>query len=174
MNKPSSLPCYLSGLALIGSLVLAVVVFTHLPAAGKPLGGTTNYDTLSASALQVGSGCNNGFGTCTGTPLAQVNAGACSIQASSATIAASTTATVDCQAGTQGVDVPLAGITAGAGVQLTQGTTTPTTYQGLDVLGASASTTAGYITLKLFNGTGATFTWTPTASSSFTYEAFHL
>lgn len=174
MNDQSPLPLYIAAAALLVSVVFGVLVLMHPIAASKTLGGTTNYDTLSASALVIGTGCNSGFGTCSGTTITAVNAGSCSIQSSSQTIAASTTATVDCQAGTAGVDAPLTGITAGAGTQVTQGTTTPVVYQGLNVLGASASTTAGYITLKLFNGTGATFTWTPTASSSYTYEAFHL
>lgn len=174
MNNKSPLPYYFSVLALVISIIIGALVLTHFPTDKKIVGGTTNYDTIAASALQIGIGCNSGFGTCAGTVITAVNAGACSIQSSSQTIAASTTATVDCQAGTNGTQSPLPGITAGAGTQVTQGTTTPTVFQGLTVLGASASSTPGYITLKIFNGTGASFSWTATASSSYTYEAFHL
>lgn len=172
MNNKSYLSLFAFVISLIALSVSGFAYANHV--APAKFGGTTNYDTLGVSALQVGVGCNNGLSACAGTVITAVNAGSCSIQAVANTIAASSTITADCQAGTAGVNSPLAGITAGAGVQLTQGTTTSTVYQGLTVLGASASSTPGYITLKLFNGTGATFTWTATASSSFTYEAFHL
>lgn len=106
----------------------------------------------------------------TGTQTSGANWGSCNILSSSNTISATTTATVDCAGGT-GNGTALAGITAGDNVTLQQGTTTSTVWQGMTILGASASSTSGFITLKLYNSTGGTFTWTTAASSSFRYTA---
>lgn len=156
---------------LLSCLAIFIAVQVHAPAA--KVGGTTNYDTISVSGFQIGAGCNNGFGVCTGSLVSQANFGQCFIQAASQTIAASSTQTVDCQAGTAGINSPLAGITAGGGVQVTLGTTSPTLYEGLQIRNASASSTPGYITLNIYNGTGASFTWTAAASSSPIYQFTH-
>ncbi len=111
------------------------------------------------SSLKIGS---------TGTAITRENGGFCNIQAGANTIAATTTQTVDCVLASP-ANTALTGVTAGDRVFLSQGTTTPTTAEGLTILGESASSTPGYITLKLFNGTGTTFTWTAAASSSWPY-----
>lgn len=104
-----------------------------------------------------------------GTTESRINSGFCNIQASGTTIAASSTKVVDCGGGTTG-GTALTGVTAGDRCFLGQSTTTPATSNGLIIAGASASSTAGFITAVLSNLTGGTFTWTAAASTSLPYH----
>ncbi len=101
-------------------------------------GGTTSYDELDTSVLRVG-GTN-------GTRLALLTLNSCSLIASTFTVTASTTVAMDCAV--TGV-VP----TDAAFAQF--GTTTANLLGGWSVAGASASSTAGFITVDVTNGTGA-------------------
>lgn len=109
----------------------------------------------------------------TGTALTRVNMGTCYILPYATTIAASSTATVDCQ-GTAliyntntGRATALTGVTNGDNVQLEFSTSTAgTVFGGIGIIGASASTTAGYITLRVSNQTGGTYTWPVTGSAT--------
>ena len=125
-------------------------------------GGVTSAST-TITTLKIGQN---------GTALTRVNSGFCNIKTGVATIAASSSIAVDCGGGSFGATA-LAGITVTDRVILGQPTTTPAiganVGTGLQVLGASASTTAGFITVILFNGTGGIFTWTAAASSSWPY-----
>lgn len=151
MNKIILTLCGLAVGALFGGYFFAGGT---LPSAG----GTSNYDTLGVTALQVGSGCNDGLGTCTGTTINNINLGNCVIAASANTISASSSAGVECAA---------TGVTEGDSVVVTVATTSALSlYSGLTITGISASSTSGYITLKLFNGTGGTFTWSTIASTT--------
>lgn len=151
------------------AVVIAIAAF-FFPSAGSNIlgavGSWTNYYGVSSAQQRVGSGCDDEFGTCTGTTVSGFNFGTCYVQSASATISASSTATVDCQASTNGTQSALTGVTTNDSVSVMFSTTTPTTYEGLQILGASASSTAGYITMKVFNGTGTTFTWTAAASTT--------
>jgi hypothetical protein len=154
------------------------------------LGGVTNYDTVGASGLQLGANCNDSYKNCTpsvtynssgfsigsgstGTALTRVNTGTCYILPYAATIAASSTAVVDCQ-GTAAIfntnttlATALTGVTNGDNVIANFSTTTATTVSnGIVVTGAAASTTAGYITLTVSNLRGTTFTWPVTGSAT--------
>lgn len=108
------------------------------------------------------------FGT-SGDQLTQANFGVCNIWAASNTIAASTTIQVDCGAGINGA-TSLTGVSYPSVVQLQAPTTTSQVSGGLRIMGVSASSTPGYITLILRNDTGGSFTWTAAASSSQQYE----
>lgn len=107
-----------------------------------------------------------------GTAFTRINGGLCNIKSAVATLAASTSVAVDCGGGALGATA-LTGVTAGDRVFLQQSTTTPSISAGagtgLTILGVSASSTSGFITAILFNGTGGTFTWTTAASSSWQY-----
>ncbi len=102
----------------------------------------------------------------TGTWRTKDNVGFCYIRPYAATIAASSTATVDCQgtqawnaAGTINVSA-LTGLVMGDRVTATLSTTTAgAVSNGLVISGASASTTAGYIVLRISNLTGGVYTW---------------
>lgn len=170
----------------IGLIVVAIIaitgVFTPVGKAVVQSFGTTNYGELSVKKLQIGPTCNDGFANCTGTLINRINAGTCYIQSYATTIAASSTVKVDCQAtaavgGISTVnDVALTGVTAGDAVQATLATSTAgSTSNGLVIIGASASTTAGYIQLNISNLTGATFTWpvTGTATGTVYYTAMN-
>lgn len=135
-------------------------------------GGTTNYDTVSVNGLALGTGCNTGGASCNGTTFSRFNGSTCFIKAYATTIAASTTANVDCQGtaaiGTiTGTASALTGVTDGDNVQVTLSTTTAGTQSnGIAIIGAGASTTAGYITLRISNLTGAIFTWPTTGNAT--------
>lgn len=109
-----------------------------------------------------------------GSSQTQQNRGLCYIYPYTATIFASSTVQVDCQAtaaaGTAGAIAALPGVQANDYVQATLSTTTQGTIAtgtgGLVLAGASASTTAGYITLRITNLTGAAFTWPTTGAAT--------
>ncbi len=105
-----------------------------------------------------------------GTAVNQVNYGTCAILAYATTIAASSTATVDCSS-TGRVGGTLTGITSTDNVMAMATTSLSSSFLGVKILDAHASTTAGYLTLDLVNETGTTFTWTGAASSTIAYQA---
>lgn len=171
----------------IGLVVVAIIAIIALftPTAAKSFRtgavsvATTNLPSMGLAKVQVGSGCDQAYTSCTGSPVSQHNFGFCYIQPYATTIAASSTANVDCQ-GTaaigsptnMAVDTPLTGVNNGDVIVASLSTTTAgTTFLGLSLLSVSASTTNGYITARLSNGTGGTFTWptTGTASGTLTY-----
>ena len=113
----------------------------------------------TTSTMQIGTN---------GTLMNRLNYGQCYVQAYATTIAASTTAQVDCQgtAATFGLntanDTTLTGVTLGDNVVATFATSTSVVagaYGSITIVGASASTTSGYISLRVENLTGTTFTW---------------
>lgn len=90
------------------------------------------------------------------------------------TIAASSTGTFDIgpTTGKGQVGSTLPGVSAGDQCDV-YATTTIGNWGGLDIISSFASTTNGYCSVTVFNQTGATFTWSSTASSSFAYQVFH-
>lgn len=104
----------------------------------------------------------------TGNEITRINFGFCNIRSHTTTIAASSTQQVECNGGTTS-NVALTGVTAADKVFILPATTTPTTFEGLHILGASASSTAGSITLLVYNGTGASYAWTAAATTSLQY-----
>lgn len=104
----------------------------------------------------------------TGDAIGTVNFGQCAIWSGSATITASTTTTVDCSS-TGFSGGTLNGLTAGDPIFAVATTSLSTSFGGVNIIAAVASSTAGYVTLSLANQTGATFTWTNTASSTIRY-----
>lgn len=159
---------------IIGAVALLVLVGGYFTFFNGGVGGTTNFSDLSVDSL-TNAGTLTQTGALTvgssGSSLARINRGVCNIHAGANTIAATSTIQLDCQAGT-GVLTALSNIpawTAGDTVFVQQSTSTPTAISGLNLLGASASTTAGYITVRLANTTGTTYTWTAAASSSWQY-----
>lgn len=148
------------------ALVLAVLAFYHTPQATTSFGGTSNYQTLSATGLQIGTGCDLSSAVCNGTAISAITAGSCTIWANATTITASSTAQVVCQSATNGSIGAITGLTANSICSLNHASSTNTVGQGLGVFGVSASSTAGTIVAQVSNLTGGTFTWTANASSS--------
>ena len=163
-SKPTSLFGSVSGL----------LAENYIPYVSINTGYKSNYGITTTGALSAAATTITGLFTAsagalfssTGTQVNRINFGTCYVQASATTIAASSTVTVDCQASTSGANTALTGITAGDVVNVQFATTTPTTYAGLQILGASASSTTGFITMKVENNTGATYTWTSAASTT--------
>lgn len=137
--------------------------------------GITNSGTSSTTGqanfiggIRVGSN---------GNVLSEIVDNLCYIFPYAAGIPATTTKIVDCQAnsaaGTAGAIAPLVGVQANDFVQVNLSTTTVgSTVGGLVLAGASASTTSGYITLKILNMTGADFVW-PTTGNATGTATFH-
>jgi len=138
-----------------------------------PNGLSTDSTSPSAGQLRTSTLTVTGASTLTGavavgssgTSIAGINTGTCYLNFGNvpASISATTTTTVDCQASNMlatatTVQSALAGVTAGDKVFLTMPTTTPTTFTSSFILSANASSTAGYITVKFMNGTGGAFT----------------
>lgn len=124
---------------------------------GFKLAGTTFF---SSSGLKINSTSNT---------VARLNTGQCYIKAYATTIAATSTALVDCQAtaavSANGISA-LTGVTPGDNVVANLATTTSgSTFGGLALIGATASNTPGYIQLDVSNLTGTTFTW-PTSGNA--------
>lgn len=111
--------------------------------------GITNYDEVDASAMRIGSGCNNGVGSsCTASRIDAFNTSTCSLVSSAYTIAATSSALFDCAA---------TGVVSGDRVDVGFATSTvATNLIGWLITGASASTTQnGFITVRVSNLTGA-------------------
>lgn len=124
----------------IGLIVVALIAIAgwFSPTVVKSLGGVTNYDEVDASALKVG-------GTM-GTRMSGFAFGTCSLIASSYTVAATTTIGMDCA---------VTGVVPTDGVFAQFATSTQIGSGGWQIRGASASSTAGFITMSVVNGTGA-------------------
>lgn len=128
----------------------------------------TNYTEITASN---GALINGGLTLGSTNTITGLNFGTCFIHPYAATIAASTTAQVDCTATANfagGPGSPLSGIVFGdtlPGVKLGS-TTVGTLFGGLRLRSAEASSTSGYIVLNVENDTGATFTWSTTNAAS--------
>ncbi len=106
-----------------------------------------------------------------GTSVSRLDTGKCYFQPSGTTITASSSTLVDCQ-GTAMVSTTagsaLPGVTAADNVVLALATSTTCDAGngGLIAQSASASSTAGYITVRLFNACGTTFTWPTSGTAS--------
>lgn len=152
--------------SVIGGLIVFAggMVFTHATSNTAGLGASVaaNVTTVSNPWRFLG-----GFtwGT-NGTNINAVKTGSCTIWDDQTTITASTTDQVVCQSATDGSIGTITGITTDSVCSLTMASSTNTTALGLDIQGASASSTAGTIVARLANFTGTTFTWAAAASSS--------
>jgi len=122
------------------------------------------------------------IGGTSATSINRINAGTCHLwvgTSSVATIAATSTRLVDCQAdnglatGSTALNgTALTGVTLGDAVFVTAPTTTPISIgDGLKILGVAASTTQGYIVIHIANRTGGTFTFASTSANNWNYWA---
>lgn len=111
----------------------------------------TSAGLITGNTILVGSSSG---GTTMSKFIAPAN---CTVIASTNTIVASSTKDVDCT---------VTGAVSGDFVVAVATTSISTASNGVAIVAARASTTAGYVTLTLSNLTGGTFTWTATASTS--------
>lgn len=136
--------------------VLALVISIGNSVGGNQsvsLGGTTNYDTVSATSLQVGSGCGDSYSTCTGTAITQILKGTCSL-VSDTSIAATSTGTGTCA---------ISGLVAGDKVFVSLATTTTKLAAQWAIIGTVAGTDSA--TVRLLNQTGTAAV--PSATNGF-------
>lgn len=154
--------------ALIAFVVILVLVGGNQSDQKSPssLGGSTSALWKAEGGIKVST---------TGTSITRVNTGTCNLLPDATTIAASSTALVTCQGGTDTTgQTALPGITSGDAIVMTLSSTTAAagktlgggTGGGLLLLGATASNTAGFIETIIQNNTGATYTWPVTGSAS--------
>lgn len=150
----SSKSSVLGWVAIVIALIACVGTFFASPSPSGPTAGENG--TRYPHGVSVGYTSSSPGGVAptdgkltigvTGTPLADVKAGTCSLIASSYTVAASSTVPMDCAiANVVSTDVPFAQFA----------TSSTATFGGWSIRGASASTTAGFITISVVNGTGA-------------------
>lgn len=137
-----------------GISVLALIVsgFIFLNQSGAT-GGTTNFDTVElGEGLKVGS---------SGSTVTQLLKGTCNL-IGAASIAATSTGVMDCA---------VTGVVVGDTVFVRSATTTSATggMWGWDIAGANASSTSGFITVKLRNMTGVAGIPPITATSGIQY-----
>lgn len=138
--------------ALIAVAIIAVGAYFYPHVASNLLGGVTNYDEVDTSALRVG-GTNS-------TRLGLLSFGTCSLIAGSYTVAATTTVAMDCA---------ITGIVATDGFFAQFATSSQSLAGGWSVRGASASSTAGFATISVVNGTGASSVIPASIASSTKY-----
>lgn len=128
-----------NNLGIILALVAIVIAIGAVAYKTAPsFGGITNYDEVDTTALRVG-GTNS-------TRLGLLSFGTCSLIASNYTVAASSTVAMDCA---------ITGIVSTDGFFAQFATSSATTFGGWSVRGASASSTAGFATISVVNGTGS-------------------
>lgn len=162
------------------AIVLAGYAGGSTPAAAG-IGGKTSTEGQYIAALGFGVGTEQSFKTVfnstgqltmssVGTAVTGLNFGKCIILPYATTIAASSSAQVDCQASVNSL-APLPGITINDTVFASLSTSSSNTFGGLSVDEVSASSTAGYISMRITNLTGGTFTWTATATTGISYFA---
>lgn len=135
---------------IVVAIIAAIGVFT--PSVAQLLGGVTNYDEVDTTALRVG-GTNS-------TRLGLLSFGTCSLIASSYTVSASSTVAMDCA---------ITGAVSTDGFFAQFATSTATTFGGWSVRGASASSTAGFATISVVNGTGGSAVIPASIASSTKY-----
>lgn len=174
-NAPKKLPAGEDGLVSAAGNMLAEDYIPYVMYNGgwnsnkdATFGGTV---TGAASSWTTASFSTSATIGSSGTAVAGLVAGTCTIWSSSATIAASTTQQVECQSATTGgLTTTLSGVTTDSKCSLSPALTALNSIAGLGLHGYVASSTdAGTITATLGNGSGSQFTWTATASSSWQY-----
>ena len=110
-------------------------------------GGVTNYDTLEATSLAVGSGCDNEGSACTGSAVTQLLKGTCNLLGMNSSQAATSSAVYDCA---------VTGVVSGDVVFAQLSTTTQATLvTNWAIMSAKASSTSGFITVRVLNLSGA-------------------
>ncbi len=139
------------GMALV-AVIIAIGAYMHSSnsVTTPGFGGTTNYDEVDASAFKSGASGNRfgnfvfGFQNC--------------VLIDGASVTATTTKALDCA---------VTGVVAGDFVVVAPATTTTSGSQlGWKIVGANASSTSGFVTVKLQNDTGANAVPASTATTT--------
>lgn len=132
---------YAGVVALIAIILLLVLGVSK---GNAPLaGGTTNYDTVEATGLAIGSGCADSNSACTGALYTQTYSGTCTL-VSDSSIAATSTGSGTCA---------ISGLLAGDKVYIGIATTSVEMTRNIVPIGVIAG--ANSATIRLLNLTGA-------------------
>lgn len=169
MKEYLTLGNILAGAALIVALGVAIFGGTSEVIRDISLAGASSFDTVETTNLAVGSGCDNESSSCIGTSVTKLLTGTCALISGNTDHTASTTEPYDCAVtNAASGDIVIA--------QLATTTAWSTTMiGGFQVIGAKASSTAGYITIELFNASGRDRNATVAGyGSSTTYILFDL
>lgn len=154
-----------NAVALIALVVAILGCYLPVTSAVHALGGVTNYDEVDAAGMRIGTGCNqSGSASCVASRIGGVYAGTCLLVAPSYSVTASTSVSMDCA---------IPGLVSGDIVESQFATSTAASL-GWAITGASASTTAGWATLRVSNFTGVTAVTPASLASTTQYEAYHL
>lgn len=142
-------------------ILIAIVIATGslsliLHSSTANFGGVTNYDEVDATAIKIG-GTN-------GTRVGPIISKTCSLAANTFTIAATSTALFDCA---------VTGVVSGDNVFVQSATTTGAFGAGWLVAGAIASSTSGFVSVSIYNGTGASAVVPAGIASSTRVLVFH-
>lgn len=138
-------------------LIVILLGFQVLPMFGAPkLRGVTNYDEVDATALKIGGS--------SGTRVGPIIVGTGILIAPSyVSLVASTSLPAD---------IAVTGVVSGDYVFAQFATSSPA-GAGWQIIGASASSTNGFITVRFVNNTGATATIPASIASSTLYQVWH-
>lgn len=140
--------------AIVIALLALGIALSNKTAPGS-FGGVTNYDELDATAIKIGGS--------SGTRVGPVIASTCSLISASFTVAASTTVSMDCA---------VTGVVTGDTV-FAQFATSTVAGNGWAIDGASASSTSGFLTLRVTNWTGASNIIPASIASSTKFMVLH-
>lgn len=138
-----------AGVIALVAIVIAIggYFYPQLGQLAGSLDSATTYGILGTGQIKVGSNCASGpkFSSCGGTAINGISWATCSLISSNFVVTASTTAIMDCA---------VTGALSSDAVFAMFATSTAS-GAGWEILGASASTTAGFDTIAVTNGTGA-------------------
>jgi hypothetical protein len=146
------------GAIAITFIVAVLALFVGIGAKAVPSTGTitTNLPSMGLADLAVGSGCDQSYTSCTGTDLTHILATTGSVLSANTTQSASTTAPYDIAVTnaltTDNVLAQFASTTMNS-IANVSAASFPT---GWWITSAHASSTAGFVTVMVYNGTGRT------------------
>jgi len=155
-----------------GNLSTQMASTTILSANSAYLGGSAT-TTISAAGLIATPGLQ--VGLTNGTAMTQIITGTCQLRGGAVaniTLPSYSVTAIDCGGGANGATA-LPGVVVNDTVFVHFATTTPVGADGAYILGANASSTAGFITLDIANASSTAITLGSTATSSLQYLDIH-
>ncbi len=156
--------------AVLGIAIVALLGMQFMPSYGTAMYERTKwvgeyFAVGSAEQFQIDGDGDVTFGT-SGTPISGLRTGSCTIWAGATTVAASSSAIVECQSATNGGIAALTGVTSDSTCFLDTASSTSAVWGGIAVTGVSASSSGTTIVARIANLTGGTFTWSAVSSST--------
>jgi len=135
---------------------------------GIKVGKSNQFVIDSAGALTTTGGLTIGA---SGTQADSFVFGTCNIDGESVALAAFETRAFTCGGGSEG-ETALTNVLVGDNVQIEMPTTTPATNNSITITGVAASSTAGFIVVRITNASSSAVTLGSTATSTWNYQAW--